>query len=79
MMANTLPFDIPSPCIGVCKILPDEEFCVGCLRTRNEIKIWRSTDNTTRLDILSELKERRHARGKIGRGEQRVRRRKKSD
>jgi len=40
---------VKSPCLKVCKLAKrkgsGEEFCVGCGRTREEIKLWsRSTD-----------------------------------
>ena len=68
--------DIPSPCIGVCKIPEDDIYCSGCLRTRQEIKQWRQSENADKLIILERLKQRRKERGLIGQGERRPRRRK---
>ncbi|MEI9916916.1 MAG: DUF1289 domain-containing protein [Methylovirgula sp.] len=31
---------IPSPCIGVCRIRPSSDFCIGCARSRDEIASW---------------------------------------
>ncbi|MBL93753.1 MAG: hypothetical protein CFH06_01497 [Alphaproteobacteria bacterium MarineAlpha3_Bin5] len=51
--------EIVSPCISVCKIDLKTGFCLGCWRTRDEIKEWASADTTARLEILGELKKRK--------------------
>ena len=73
-MADDLP-PIPSPCIGVCTLEADTGLCAGCLRTMAEIAAWRDTDNTHRLAILQQLKERRRARGRTSAADSRPRRR----
>lgn len=32
-------FDIPSPCVGVCRV-NNRGFCVGCWRSRDERLMW---------------------------------------
>jgi len=58
---------IPSPCISICQIEPDTEFCMGCYRTRREIARWPAMDGTEQRQLLSELKERRLQRTGIKR------------
>ena len=51
---------IPSPCIGVCRLDPKTGFCVGCLRTGEEIMAWPGADAAERMAMLSRLPPRRH-------------------
>ncbi len=58
----TDPIDIPSPCIGVCRLDADSGFCEGCLRTVEEIATWTGLAPAEKMDVLKRLKERRRAR-----------------
>jgi predicted Fe-S protein YdhL (DUF1289 family) len=44
---------IRSPCVRVCSLNQDQ-ICVGCGMTIRDIKIWRSTDDQTREEIIRE-------------------------
>ena len=33
---------VPSPCIGICKMDEARQFCIGCLRTLDELVAWRT-------------------------------------
>jgi predicted Fe-S protein YdhL (DUF1289 family) len=49
--------EIPSPCVGIC--CPDEnDRCMGCFRTTEEITRWWNMTNNEKLDLLKELKHR---------------------
>jgi uncharacterized protein len=48
----------PSPCINVCS-LDAEGFCVGCLRTGDEIARWMSMSAPEQWNLLAELAARR--------------------
>ena len=48
----------PSPCINVC-CLDAQGFCMGCLRTGEEIGRWLSMSAAQQWDLLAELAERR--------------------
>ncbi len=52
--------DIKSPCVKICKLVKkkntNEEFCLGCGRTREEIKMWSRSDNNYKLKVLERLK-----------------------
>lgn len=67
--------DIPSPCIGVCRLDPQTRRCAGCLRTPREIVDWPEADNAERLAIVRALRERRRARGVTSAADSRPRRR----
>ncbi len=49
---------IESPCQKVCSLEPETGYCLGCGRSREEIKIWRSTDQAVRDEILEKLPQR---------------------
>ncbi|MCB1833595.1 MAG: DUF1289 domain-containing protein [Geminicoccaceae bacterium] len=67
--------DIPSPCLGICRIDADTRQCVGCLRTAREIARWPYADNEERFAIVQALRERRRARGQTSAADSRHRRR----
>src|SRR5919106_4834616 len=54
---------IPSPCIGVCTLDPSDRTCLGCLRTADEIARWSTMSEAERVQIVLQLRIRRHARG----------------
>lgn len=45
---------IPSPCCQLCE-LNDDDICVGCGRTFDEIRDWLAMDDEERLAVLSRL------------------------
>jgi len=57
------PIDLPSPCIAVCRLNAKTGFCDGCYRTAQEISVWPTADQGTRMAILEQLKARRLAGG----------------
>ena len=59
-MAADMPVDaLPSPCISVCQMDPQDGVCVGCYRTRAEIAAWRSMSRDDQLVLLDILQDRR--------------------
>ena len=49
---------VASPCIGVCTLDPGSELCTGCLRTGDEIALWRDASDAIRLIILQRIRTR---------------------
>lgn len=49
--------DLTSPCIRCC-CLDDDNICLGCHRTLEEITEWGSADNPRRQDICDAAAER---------------------
>jgi len=50
-----------SPCTKVCA-LDEQGYCVGCLRTADEIGRWTSMSAAEQWRVVAELKQRREAR-----------------
>ena len=48
---------VKSPCIEVCS-LDDQDVCIGCYRTANEIIEWFSASDERKRIILSAVNER---------------------
>lgn len=51
---------IPSPCISVC-LLDNNDMCVGCYRTAEEIGQWMNGDNAIKQEILQKARQRMQA------------------
>lgn len=47
--------EIKSPCIKVCKL--ENEVCVGCKRTRQEIANWSKYTDKEKLEIILKIKD----------------------
>jgi predicted Fe-S protein YdhL (DUF1289 family) len=60
-LAKTLE-PVGSPCTDVCKLDPQTGYCLGCLRTREEIKAWRTLPDTEKLRVFDVLLVRLAAR-----------------
>jgi len=53
-----------TPCIKACKIAPDTLTCIGCFRTLQEIRDWKSLTDDKRADIIQECQIRKRANEK---------------
>lgn len=49
---------VKSPCIKICTPDEDNVYCVGCLRTLDEIREWFILSDSQKLDILEKIKKR---------------------
>ncbi len=56
---------VASPCVRTCT-LDDEDICIGCLRSLDEICAWGSASNEQRRAILLEVEARRSRRVQRG-------------
>lgn len=74
---STLP-EIPSPCVGICKLDRRTRLCEGCLRTADEIRAWPHASNEDRYAMLQELKKRRIAEGRVSESDLKPRRRRRT-
>ena len=52
---------VPSPCIDVCRMDEATGWCVGCLRTLDEIALWSALDDDDKRQVWSDLARRRAA------------------
>lgn len=50
--------DVASPCVGVC-VIGDDDLCVGCARTLDEIAGWGTASFAARRAVLAALPGRR--------------------
>jgi predicted Fe-S protein YdhL (DUF1289 family) len=56
-------FDVPSPCVGVCQ--SDEKgCCLGCMRTREERKVWTTLDNDNKQKVIKRCIQRKKRQAK---------------
>lgn len=51
---------IPSPCINVCVLHPENGLCLGCYRSMDEIVRWAAMADQECLQIMEELYKRHH-------------------
>ncbi|MEO7253613.1 MAG: DUF1289 domain-containing protein [Casimicrobium sp.] len=51
--------DVPSPCVQICIIEPEDGLCVGCARTLDEIAGWGVMSNEARRAVVRSLSLRR--------------------
>ncbi|RZF27945.1 DUF1289 domain-containing protein [Paraburkholderia sp. UYCP14C] len=49
---------VNSPCIDVCTLDGKTGFCVGCLRTREEIREWKKMTDHRRHQVLNDRSRR---------------------
>ena len=50
--------DIETPCVKICVVDPETQFCIGCGRTRGEIAGWIAMGASSRHAIMLALPER---------------------
>ncbi|AET91009.1 hypothetical protein BYI23_B004020 [Burkholderia sp. YI23] len=55
---------VGSPCTDVCKLDAESGLCLGCFRSREEIKTFRSMDDAAKLALFDALLARRAAKAK---------------
>ena len=51
--------EIPSPCQNVCQMNPQTGYCIGCLRTLDEIADWLEMNDAQKRLLLARLDARR--------------------
>ena len=59
---------VPSPCTNVCRMDERSGWCVGCMRTLDEIAAWATLSDTAKLEVWDQLALRR-ARCQVGTAE----------
>ena len=62
---RTSPSDeVASPCISVCEMDSASGYCIGCLRTIDEIAAWSVLDAEAKRVVLAALPSRRTGQAK---------------
>ena len=49
---------VPSPCVSVCRMDDARKYCLGCLRTIEEIAGWSRMDDTARRAVWAQIEQR---------------------
>ncbi len=49
---------VPSPCIGICRLSEDSGLCLGCWRTRDELRAWKASDDESKLAVWRLVEQR---------------------
>jgi predicted Fe-S protein YdhL (DUF1289 family) len=49
--------DVPSPCKNICKL--ENNICVGCGRSKRDIKNWSQYSNETKYQIIQKIKKKK--------------------
>ncbi|MGG7605346.1 DUF1289 domain-containing protein [Massilia sp. BKSP1R2A-1] len=49
---------VPSPCINVCRMVPETGLCQGCMRTIEEIVAWGKADDGYKRAVWAEIRRR---------------------
>ena len=52
---------VASPCVNICQMNPETGYCIGCMRTIDEITDWLEMTNVEKGQVLNQLEERRKA------------------
>ncbi len=60
MLKDVQEKPVKSPCVSVCA-LDENDICVGCYRTGNEISHWGAMDNERRREVIKLSVERARA------------------
>ncbi len=50
--------DIPSPCVSVCRMDAQRQYCEGCLRSIDEIRVWSSSGAEQKKAIWAQIAQR---------------------
>ena len=48
----------PSPCTGVCQMTAEDGWCIGCLRTLDEIVDWSRKSADEKRGVLARIEQR---------------------
>ena len=56
--APELATPVPSPCINLCQMDAANRFCMGCMRTIEEIINWSQADDEYKRAVWAELRRR---------------------
>jgi len=61
---NTQEKPVASPCVSLCA-LDEDDLCVGCQRSADEIRRWGLMGNEERRDVLQRCSERLRLSGQL--------------
>jgi predicted Fe-S protein YdhL (DUF1289 family) len=50
--------DVPSPCIGICQMDTQRQWCSGCFRTIDELTGWSTASNDSKRIVWRQIRHR---------------------
>ena len=57
-MSPELQTPVPSPCVSLCEMAPDNGLCRGCMRTLDEIVAWGSASDEFKREVWAQIRRR---------------------
>ncbi len=57
-LVRAMTEEIPSPCVSVCRMDLQRTYCEGCLRSIDEIRVWRASTDLEKKTIWARIAER---------------------
>ena len=58
VLAGAMAENVPSPCVSVCRMDLRREYCEGCLRSIDEIRVWLASSDLEKKVIWARIAER---------------------
>lgn len=58
LLAPNCAIPVASPCISICRMDEARQYCVGCLRTLDELRAWGGSDDAAKRAIWQLVRER---------------------
>lgn len=58
VLAGAVAENVPSPCVSVCRMDLQRTYCEGCLRSIDEIRVWRASSDLEKKAIWARIAER---------------------
>ena len=58
-MSTPAPRAVASPCVSLCRMDTDSGWCLGCMRTLDEIAGWGALDDAGKREVMQRLGPRR--------------------
>lgn len=58
VLAGAATENVPSPCVSVCRMDLQRTVCEGCLRSIDEIRVWRASSDRQKKAIWARISER---------------------
>ena len=56
-MSTPAPRAVASPCVSLCRMDADSGWCLGCLRTLDEIALWGSLDDAGKREVMQRARK----------------------
>ena len=56
--AGAVAEHVPAPCVSVCRLDPQRTYCEGCLRSIDEIRVWRTSTDQEKKAIWALIAQR---------------------